>query len=308
MNERKYFYIREGSSTPAGPHTLPELVRMKDMGELQDTTMVAASGAQEWVKLEDEIKAHAAELTATATILPPVPDKANLPAIPPAQPEVAVPETAGPCPNCGQEIPLHGKPELPEHCPHCNFLLRATNPDSLWQQFKVALKKSFVMRGRATRMEYWGFYIFCYVINMIVTMPLYVLQLLAMTPKQLSSEDELYYLEASFWSSPAGVIQIIIFGVSLVFAIPSITAAVRRLHDIGKSGWWFAAVYIAPLLSLVPLIMIVDNPHNIALPLILVLICLGATVVLGIMLLVYLFTDSQKGRNRYGASPKYPWL
>ena len=29
---------------------------------------------------------------------------------------------------------------------------------------------------------------------------------------------------------------------------------------------------------------------------------------IGIMLLVYLFTDSQKGRNRYGASPKYPWL
>ena len=308
MNERKYFYIREGSSTPAGPHTLPELVRMKDMGELQDTTMVAASGAQEWSKLEDEMTAHAAELAATATILPPVPGKTNLPAVPPAHPEIAVPETAGPCPNCWQEIPLHGKPELPEHCPHCDFLLRATNPDSLWQQFKVALKKSFVMRGRATRMEYWGFYIFCYVINMILTMPLYILQIVTMRPKQLLSEDELYYLEASFWNSPAGVIQIIIFGVSLIFAIPSITAAVRRLHDIGKSGWWFAAVYIAPLVALVPLIMIVDNPHNIALPLILVLICLGATVVLGIMLLVYLFTDSEKGRNRYGASPKYPWL
>ncbi|MBR6124081.1 DUF805 domain-containing protein, partial [Candidatus Saccharibacteria bacterium] len=47
---------------------------------------------------------------------------------------------------------------------------------------------------------------------------------------------------------------------------------VRRLHDIGKSGWWF-------WVSLIP-------------------------VVGGIILLVFMFLDSQPGSNAYGSNPK----
>lgn len=56
--------------------------------------------------------------------------------------------------------------------------------------------------------------------------------------------------------------------------IPSLAVAVRRLHDTGRSGWML-------LLALIPLV--------------------GA-----IILIVFLASDSAKGTNKYGASPKYP--
>jgi len=56
--------------------------------------------------------------------------------------------------------------------------------------------------------------------------------------------------------------------------IPSLAVTIRRLHDTGRSGWML-------LLALIPLV--------------------GA-----IILIVFLASDSGKGSNKYGASPKYP--
>jgi uncharacterized membrane protein YhaH (DUF805 family) len=59
---------------------------------------------------------------------------------------------------------------------------------------------------------------------------------------------------------------------SLAVLVPSIAVGVRRMHDIGKSGWWL-------LISLIPLI--------------------GA-----IWLIVLLATEGNQGSNQYGADPK----
>ena len=59
---------------------------------------------------------------------------------------------------------------------------------------------------------------------------------------------------------------------SLVLFIPGLAVSVRRLHDIGKSGWMY-------LLILIPLV--------------------GA-----IILLVWFCQDSQPGENKWGANPK----
>ena len=58
----------------------------------------------------------------------------------------------------------------------------------------------------------------------------------------------------------------------LAILIPAIAVSVRRLHDIGKSGWWF-------LLIFVPLI--------------------GA-----IVLIIWFVKDSEPGTNRFGPNPK----
>jgi len=58
----------------------------------------------------------------------------------------------------------------------------------------------------------------------------------------------------------------------LVSFVPNLSCAVRRLHDTGKSGWWYC-------ISFVPL--------------------LGA-----IVLLVFLVLDSDPERNEYGPNPK----
>jgi len=59
---------------------------------------------------------------------------------------------------------------------------------------------------------------------------------------------------------------------ALVVLIPGFAVCVRRLHDVGKSGWM-------ALICLIPIV--------------------GA-----IWLLVLLFTDSQAQSNKWGESPK----
>ena len=61
--------------------------------------------------------------------------------------------------------------------------------------------------------------------------------------------------------------------ISLVLAVPAIAMWVRRLHDIGKSGWLL-------LVSLVPLV--------------------GC-----ILLIVWACKDGDEDDNQYGSNPKY---
>jgi len=68
---------------------------------------------------------------------------------------------------------------------------------------------------------------------------------------------------------PYGVIYILY---ALAVLIPSLAVGVRRLHDIGKSGWML-------LVSFIPII--------------------GA-----IWLIILFVTDSNPGENQYGANPK----
>jgi len=72
-----------------------------------------------------------------------------------------------------------------------------------------------------------------------------------------------------------GILGVTVLGVILALGllIPSLAVGVRRLHDIGKSGWWL-------LIGLIPLV--------------------GA-----IVLLVFACQDSQPGTNQWGPSPKY---
>jgi uncharacterized membrane protein YhaH (DUF805 family) len=58
----------------------------------------------------------------------------------------------------------------------------------------------------------------------------------------------------------------------LAVLLPSVAVGFRRLHDTGRSAWWL-------LIALVPLIG-------------------------GIILLVFMATDSQPGTNQYGPNPK----
>jgi uncharacterized membrane protein YhaH (DUF805 family) len=59
----------------------------------------------------------------------------------------------------------------------------------------------------------------------------------------------------------------------LAILVPAIAVGVRRLHDTDRSGWWLLLVFT--LIGIFPLIY-------------------------------FLASDSTKGSNQFGASPKYP--
>jgi len=123
-----------------------------------------------------------------------------------------------------------------------------TQEKSIIDYFKEVLTENYAnFNGRARRKEYWGFTLINFIISMVITGILGAIS-----------------------------IDLINFGYiySLAVFIPGLAVSVRRLHDIGKSGWWL-------LIAFIPLI--------------------GA-----ILLIVWMCTDSDAGANEYGPNPKNP--
>ena len=116
--------------------------------------------------------------------------------------------------------------------------------------FLYCLQHYAEFNGRARRSEYWYFVLFNLVISFVIGFTFGVIAGLLDMPALAN----LAYL----WS--------------LAMFIPGLAVSVRRLHDIGRSGWWL-------FLSLIPLV--------------------GA-----IMLIIWYCTDSQPGANQYGSNPK----
>ena len=114
---------------------------------------------------------------------------------------------------------------------------------------KVVRENFANFNGRARRKEYWMFVL----INVIIGAILSVIdRILGLT-----------------MDSQAGILGSIY---SLAILIPSIAVAIRRLHDIGKSGWFLLLVFIP---------------------------CIG-----GLYLLYLMIQEGEQGVNAYGPNPK----
>lgn len=104
--------------------------------------------------------------------------------------------------------------------------------------------------GRARRTEYWMFVLFNTLISLLILGISFALMEVLNT--------EVFFLIYVLYA--------------LAVMIPSIALSIRRIHDVGYSGWMF-------LLCLVPFVG-------------------------GIILLVFYLLDSQPGDNRFGPNPK----
>ncbi len=113
-------------------------------------------------------------------------------------------------------------------------------------------KKYADFGGRARRKEYWMFALF----NMIFLIIATIL-------------DNI--LGTTMGGLPYGLFYAVY---ALAVLIPGLAVSVRRLHDVGKSGWML-------LIALIPIIG-------------------------GIWLLILFVTDSNFGTNAYGPNPKQP--
>jgi len=99
--------------------------------------------------------------------------------------------------------------------------------------FSVAVKnfwiKMFDIEGVATRSEFW----FAVLFNTIINIPTNII---------------FKNILQNFGFLPFIVIALMYF---IVFCIPSITLSVRRLHDIGCSGWWVMVQFVLLFLAIV---------------------------------------------------------
>ena len=116
--------------------------------------------------------------------------------------------------------------------------------------FLYCLQHYADFNGRARRSEYWYYTLF----NFLIYIACVVLALLLAIATDTPGFIALAYL----WG--------------LATLLPTIAVCVRRLHDTGKSGWFYLTVLI-PLVG-------------------------------GILMLVWMCIDSEIGHNEYGPNPK----
>jgi len=118
---------------------------------------------------------------------------------------------------------------------------RPANMMPFMDAMKSGVSNSFSLSGRSSRSEYWWFVLGGGIFNILCTV-------LAV-------------------SIDVGLIALLPF----VLIPAAITLVVRRLHDVGKSGWWF-------FISIIPLV--------------------------GAIYLIYLFVqEGDSGVNMYGSVP-----
>lgn len=113
--------------------------------------------------------------------------------------------------------------------------------------------------GRARRKEYW-------IYTLILTVLLIALMAIMFSALSLSDETRIE-------TGPSGYLTVLLLFVFLVVHfIPSLALTVRRLHDTGKSGWWYLIVFVPYLGNFV----------------------------------IFIFTliDGDEGENKYGPNPK----
>lgn len=104
------------------------------------------------------------------------------------------------------------------------------------QSVSAALGNYVNFSGRARRPEYWYFSLFLFLVSIVLALiDVFVLKMPDYTP--LSS----------------------VF--SLAMLLPGVGVSIRRLHDIGRTGWWLLIAFI-PLIGIIVLIYWACQPSE----------------------------------------------
>ena len=98
--------------------------------------------------------------------------------------------------------------------------------------FMGALKDGFArfvdFKTRSTRSQYWWFALWSFIISAVTGI-----------------------LDATLGMGDSGPISML---ASLVLFLPSIAVAIRRLHDIGRTGWWMLLLFV-PIIGWIVLLV-----------------------------------------------------
>ena len=117
--------------------------------------------------------------------------------------------------------------------------------------FLLAWQRAADFSGRSRRKEYWYFQLFNAIVMIFIG---------------------LFAVAFSDQGKPAMIPFGLMFAYGLILIVPSLAVTIRRLHDIGKSEWWYFIAFV-PLIG-------------------------------GIVLFVFTLLDSEPYPNSWGLDPK----
>ena len=100
------------------------------------------------------------------------------------------------------------------------------------ESISSCMSKYATFTGRASRSEFWWFYLFTFLVQWGA--------IIAGGFQALIYDD-------------GYIFEFVQYFVSLVFLLPSLAVMSRRLHDIDKSGWWILLIFT--VIGVIPLII-----------------------------------------------------
>lgn len=145
-------------------------------------------------------------------------------------------------------------------------------------------RRYFDFSGRSRRLEYWSFFVGW-------TVAMVVLGIAAVVAIAGSFQGMMEGATVP-WARVGSGMWLLLAALMILFLaslIPMIAVQVRRLHDLGVSGWWYLACIIAGN-------VVGEVPQ-------------GGTYISGLLnlgWLVWMFFPGTSGPNRYGDDPKDP--
>ncbi len=166
--------------------------------------------------------------------------------------------------SLGSVIDLGGIAPVPTPPRH-----RADRFSNPLKAFIYACKHIFDFEGRARRKEFWMAFAGILIANIVVSVPLTLL-LGGFDVSGLDIGDLGVSADTGEEGSPGSEVNNI---VSAAVLLLSLAVTTRRLHDIGRSGWWQILRFVLPVIG-------------------------------DIVILIMCLQDSQPGNNVYGYNPK----
>ena len=261
-----YFYL-DSRRRPQGPHSREELLSLLQEGQLSPESEIAFKGAERWLPLRELLEL-------------------------PVQTESAVPQDDRTCPICGKPLAAEEDGSTPLHCPSCKAQLRPASAGFIDCSL-YTLQQYAIFRGRATRAEFWWFFLFAFAVSNAPSLAVLLLP-----------TDGSMVVMANVFLDLSGLI-------SLILILPLVSVSARRLHDSGHSAKLLLYSCILHLLSLflfIPcaLVLIPGKTVTGGVILILYAFLFLASVLLALYILCCLLEKSQPKANRHGSPIIFP--
>lgn len=154
-----------------------------------------------------------------------------------------------------------------------------------WYLF--VLKRSFNFTDRARRREYGWFYL----VNILLIIVFAILTEVCFT---IGLENV------------ASGLTILSYLYQFAIFIPMVSVTTRRLHDLGRSGWWQLLPYVLVLILSIATLFSLDKELGAisVAEYILYILTLASIGFFWFFMLFLIFKEGQRFTNKYGADPK----
>ncbi len=119
---------------------------------------------------------------------------------------------------------------------------------SFAEAVRTVFSKYATFSGRARRSEYWWWWLFVVVVSVVLSL--------------IDNAIGLHVSDATVWGVEVSGLLTLIFALATI--IPGIAVTFRRLHDTGRSGWWWLLSLLCGIGAIILFIMCLmdSGPDN----------------------------------------------